>query len=108
MREAVRMVAMKRDNAFFVLYFGEERLGEVRDVEGDQPWMGGTFLPDERASQYRSFFQWMVDEDQTEDPPFAPDLLDEENWFVCDASGKRRGISIPAVHDDGAIAWRWR
>lgn len=100
---------MTHEAAVLHLCFGDERLGVVCGVHGNQPWMCGTFLPTKRAGGFRSFFRWMVDEDRRdEEPPFGLDLLDEENWSVRDAAGKRRGISIPAVHQDGTIMWRWR
>lgn len=61
------------------------------------------------GQEYREFFAFMVDEDKGNiDPPFGPEFLDESNWFIEDDAGTRRGIEIPAVHDDDSVMWRWR
>jgi len=70
--------------------------------------MSGDFSPRPEAAAYANFFAYMVDEaNSAEDPPFDDDLLDPENWYV-DEEGKKRGIEIPAIYNDGLIAWRWR
>jgi hypothetical protein len=53
----------------------------------------------------------MVDEENNSnpgDPPFERAWWTDENWFILNDDGKMRGISLPAVHEDGLISWRWR
>ena len=35
------------------------------------------------------------------------DILDDNNWYVTD-NGKKIGICIPAIYDDGDISFRYR
>ena len=90
------------------LYHHDRLLGEISGPGVDGRWMVGgiALLPD--AEPYLSFFEFMTNEDQGWiDPPFSEDLLDEENWFV-EENGQMQGISVPAIHSDGTIYWRWR
>ena len=91
------------------LYFRDQFLGQVTHVEGDQPWMIGQLFLAPTGIMFGEFFRWMVcEENNLSDPPFDKSLLDESNWVLEDESGSRRGIALPAVHDDGVIEWRWR
>jgi hypothetical protein len=91
------------------LFYQDEELGTIQEVVGEQPWMSGTFVASPNVDRYRGFFGWMVDEDNGgKEPPFDASLLDENNWFIVEDSGRRRGIGLPAVHPDGLIMWRWR
>jgi hypothetical protein len=91
------------------LFFRETCLGELTNVEGDFPWMFGKLTPTSAAVPFWNFFRWMVDEENvSKEPPFEEALLDEDNWFIEDESGKKVSISMPAVHEDGLIAWRCR
>ncbi len=56
------------------------------------------------------FFAFMVNEDRDLDKgsPFPDDLLDDKNWWIVEEDGRRRGISVPAIHDMDLAAWRWR
>ena len=92
------------------LIHSEKVIGTITSPSQDGPWMCGDLVLDESVSDgYREFFAFMVDEDQGEnDPPFGPEFLDESHWFVEEDAGTRRGIEIPAVHDDDSVMWRWR
>ncbi|TWK94960.1 hypothetical protein CHCC20323_3843 [Bacillus licheniformis] len=51
----------------------------------------------------------MVDEDHDfQEDHYDEDWLNEENWFITDKDGVKKGIIVPAVYEDGAINWRWR
>jgi hypothetical protein len=91
------------------LCFKKTDLGDIEDVESDQPWMYGRFVPRKAARELREMFRWLTDEDRDvdEDPPFPADWLDAGNWAVIDDDGKRRSIELPAVGSDGLITWRW-
>ncbi len=87
-------------------------IGTISSVSGEFPWMSGRIILESSiAPEYHEFFEFMVDEDRAHiDPPllFGPKLLTEENWFLQKDDCLPVGISIPAVHSDGAIMWRWR
>lgn len=85
-------------------------IGTIASPSQDGPWMSGDIsLESSLAPDYREFFAYMVDEVRGDtDPPFGPEFLDESNWFIEDDDGLRRGIEVPAVHDDDSIMWRWR
>lgn len=85
-------------------------LGRVSQIVYEFPWFSATFVPNPQAAGFREFFAFMVDENaQSQDPPFEPGLLAEENWWLVDDKGKRTAISVPAVYlSKGEIAWRKR
>jgi hypothetical protein len=91
------------------LYHNTKHLGSISDVSQDGIWMYGQIDLTSESSAYREFFDFMTDEEQCfeQDPPFSKELLNPEEWFIED-NGTKRGIEVPAVHPDGAIAWRWR
>jgi hypothetical protein len=89
------------------LYFRDVNLGEVTEEGQDFPWQLGTLTPNANIEAFRAFFNHLTDEEQTEDPPFAHDLLDDSNWSMVSDSGVKRGIMVPAVHPDNSIWWVW-
>jgi hypothetical protein len=97
--------------ATFHLFWKTRELGEVFDLSADQPLMWGELRPGPGLDEsFRGLFACIVDEDRTgQDPPFADELLDDENWWLVDSRGKRWGITMPGVYlDDNIIGWRWR
>lgn len=91
------------------LYYQNRCLGWVDGVFLDQPEVHGRFSPAAGIEPFEDLFAWLVNEDNAgEEPPFDDALLDEANWFVVDNDGRKRGISVPGVYDDGEIFWRWR
>ena len=59
-------------------------------------------------SEYRDFFDAIVCEDGFDESQFDDDLLNAENWFLCD-DGKVIGIEIPALYEeDHSIYFRYR
>jgi hypothetical protein len=90
------------------LYWRDRELGIVSRAAGEFPWMYGDFAPTGVDPLLRAFFEFMTGEGPGE-PPFEEALLDEENWWLVEPDGRRRGITVPAVRiDEGEIAWRWR
>lgn len=53
----------------------------------------------------KAFFDALVCEDGFDESQFDEDLLDENNWYVCE-NGKIIGISYPAIYDDSEIGFR--
>src|SRR4051812_35298538 len=92
------------------LFWRDTDLGEVGDLTADYPEMWGAFVPGPGLdTTFQGLFAFVVDEDRIgEEPPFADELLDDENWWLVDGGGTRWGIFLPAVYADGAIGWRWR
>lgn len=94
-----------------LLLYRNMDLGSISDVGGEQPWWIGNLTPSSEAEAFREFFAWMVDEDRNsaaDEPPFDRAWWTDENWYIQDDDGNRRGIDVPAVHGDGQIWWRWR
>lgn len=89
------------------LYFRDICLGEIIEDGDDFPWKIGTLIPNAKTEEFREFFNYLVDEDKTDDPPFSEELLDDANWSIIDNSEKRLGIMVPAVHPDNSIWWTW-
>jgi hypothetical protein len=97
--------------AAFRLFWKDRELGEVHDLSGDYPEVWATFRPGPGLdASFRELFAFLVDEERSaEEPPFAEELPDNDNWWLVDDRGKRWGISLPAVYlNDNTIAWRWR
>ena len=91
------------------LLFQKTCLGEIDDLFFDQPEVHGSFRPASGIDDFQRLFRWMVDEDNSsKEPPFDDELLNDDNWFVIDDAGQKRGITLPGVYDDGEIIWRWR
>jgi hypothetical protein len=101
---------MSSESLDYTLEWKQVPLGRVSQIVYEFPWFSATFAPDPQAACFHDFFAFMVDEDaQSQDPPFDAELLDEENWWLVDAQGRRTAISVPAVRvDKGDIAWRKR
>jgi len=85
-------------------------IGTIMSPSQDGPWMSGTLAIRQDVSEaYYAFFEFMTNEDQgNTGPPFSEEFLDEDNWFVVDEDGTKRGIEVPAVHDNDFVMWRWR
>ncbi len=92
------------------LYFKDRELGYIENMSVDWPWINGSFRPSLEGKKMADFFAFMANEDGDfdKDPPFPDDLLDDENWWVVEEDGRRRGISVPAIHDLDFAVWRWR
>ena len=87
----------------------DTEVGHIERVGYDFPHFYGRFVPSEHIEQFRELFTFLMDEDATGDPPFAADLLDDENWWIVRPSGDRIGIFIPAIDlADSSIDWRER
>lgn len=51
----------------------------------------------------------MFDKDHNfQEERYDIEWLDEENGFITDKDGTKKGIIVPAVFEDGAINWRCR
>jgi hypothetical protein len=91
------------------LYHRDVLLAHITSVSPDGVWMNGDVEFTPQAAPFQSFFSFMTDGSKShQDPPFAEDLLEDDNWFIEDAAGARRGITMRAIHKDKTIEWRWR
>ena len=53
------------------------------------------------------FFEDIVSEEGFDANKYDKDFLDDENWFVL-LYDAQKGICIPAIYEDGEIAFRYR
>jgi hypothetical protein len=91
------------------VYFRDICLGVVKDAALEGLWITGEFEAFESAEVFRDFFMFIVDEEsEQQDMPFDEAWFDEENWYVIDELGEKRGMSVPGVYPDGMITWRTR
>ena len=92
------------------LLFRDKPIGEITNLQGDQPWWVGDFVPNSEASDFAEFFSWMVDEERNTlegEPRFDVAWWTDENWFVEGNDGSH-GIYVPAIYEDGEIYIRYR
>jgi hypothetical protein len=90
------------------LYFRDTLVGTITDVSGDFPWMDGRFHTANPSPVLIELMRWMTAEEAIgQEPPFAEDLLDGNNWQIVDGN-EVRGIIVPGLHTDGTVCWRWR
>lgn len=92
------------------LYYKDENLGEIKDdYTADGFWLYGEIIPNDHLEKFRSFFNALVDEEnEFQEDRYDEDWLNEDNWFIIDNAGVKRGIIVPAVYEDGSFNWRWR
>jgi hypothetical protein len=92
------------------LYYKDVNLGEIKDnYVVDGMWLYGEIFPNDNLEIFREFLKALVDEDHDfQEDHYDEDWLNEENWFITDKDGVKKGIIVPAVYEDGAINWRWR
>lgn len=91
------------------LYHRDTLIGEITNVSQEGVWMNGDLIPTSAAEGYQEFFAFLTDEGKgQQDPPFDEEYLNPQNWIVVDEVGRKRGIEIPAVHEDNSIEWRWQ
>ena len=69
------------------ILFKNQVIGEVSNLSYDFSWIYGDFIPSENYYLYKDFFDFLVDEDDSEEPDFDEELMDEANWFLRDESG---------------------
>ena len=87
----------------------DTEVGHIERVGYDFPRFYGHFVPGENIEQFRELFTFLMDEDADGDPPFAADLLNDDNWWIVPPNGDRIGIFIPAIDlTDLSIDWRER
>lgn len=91
------------------LYFLNEFLGDIRDINVDGMWVNGEITPSNNIDKFSDFFAALVDdENDFVETNFNEEWLDDNNWYIINDENKRRGIYIPAVYPDREISWRWR
>lgn len=73
----------------------------------DWPWEHGQLVLDDAGMRYRDLFALLVDDHPDALDRVPASFLDERNWSVRRTDRTTQGISVPAVHADGGVAWRW-
>ncbi|KAB2495192.1 hypothetical protein [Priestia endophytica] len=91
------------------LYYTNEYIGEITNIEGEGFWMTGRLHPTENIVKFTDLFVALTDEDNEFHPEqYEEAWLDDTNWFVVDANGNERGIDLPAVYHLKDVWWKWR
>ena len=91
------------------LYFLDACLGEIKDVNGEGMWMNGKITSTENMKNFENLFAVLVDEkNDFKEENHNEEWLEDDNWFITDEEGNKKGIDLPAVYPDGEINWRWR
>lgn len=95
----------------YELYHADTSLGEISEVETDFPGMIGRLSPTAvYFESYKFFFDQVTSDgyDYSEDLPRNECMFNESLWWLVEPDGKRIGISMPAIHADYVVHWRWR
>ena len=82
-------------------------LGMIIVTDRESFWISGDFHAYPNASKYKEFFDALVCEDGFDETKFSEDLLNEDNWYVNE-NGSTKGISCPAIYENGEIGFRYR
>ncbi|WP_121639460.1 hypothetical protein [Virgibacillus sp. Bac330] len=91
------------------LYFSNECLGEIKNVNVEGMWVNGNIIPNKNIEKFKAFFAAIVNEEnELVEANFNKEWLDDNNWYIIDNQKEKKGIVIPAVYPDGDIYWRWR
>lgn len=92
----------------YKLYFDNDFLGDITDVEVDDFWHIGRLSPTNAIGSYRNVLNFLVNENEDiKPPPNAEDLVFGMHWFIVDDIGRRRSIDAPYLHPDNEIRWQW-
>ncbi len=89
------------------LLFKEQVLGTISDISREGFWNYGFFEKTADYSKFTAFFKDIVSEYGFDENKYDKDYLDDQNWYVSIPDGKKE-IFIPAIYDDGEIAFRYR
>lgn len=89
------------------LMYKEQILGCINHVYKEAYWIHGFFEKTDEFEKYEGLFKDLVCEDGFDESKYEIDILDDNNWYVTD-NGKKIGICIPAIYDDGDISFRYR
>ncbi|MFB9989729.1 hypothetical protein [Bacillus benzoevorans] len=91
------------------LYFINECLGEVQNINIDGVWVNGKIKPNKNLGKFIDFFEGVIEEESKfVAENFNTAWLDDRNWFIVDGDNKKKEIHLPAVYPDGDINWKWR
>ncbi|MGE7593542.1 hypothetical protein ACQKM1_08490 [Peribacillus frigoritolerans] len=91
------------------LYFRNECLGEIQNDYKEGLWFYGSIIANENIKKYKDFLAALVNEEnEFKEDSFNEDWLNDDNWFIIDEHQNKKGIYLPAIHEDGEINWRYR
>ncbi|MFF2496855.1 hypothetical protein [Peribacillus sp. NPDC058076] len=72
-------------------------------------WFYGSIIANENIKKYKDFLAALVNEEKEfKEDSFNEDWLNDDNWFIIDEHQNKKGIYLPAIHEDGEINWRYR
>lgn len=95
------------ENMAMELLFKEKVIGAIDSLSKEDFWTYGKITLNENAGSYTDFFSAVVCEDGFDETKFDRALLEDENWSIR-AGGKVKGIFLPAIYENGDIAFRYR
>ncbi|MFH0070651.1 hypothetical protein [Peribacillus sp. NPDC056705] len=91
------------------LFFRNECLGEIQNDYKEGVWFYGSIIANENIKKYKDFLAALVNEEEEfKEDSFNEDWLNDDNWFIIDEHQNKKGIYLPAIHEDGEINWRYR
>ena len=92
------------------LYWNSQLVGVITEVTfSDFPWVIGRFQARRVGKRLRAVLDWFAaqaPDEEMQDPPFAPELL--EAWVVVKPDGGRHELLMPPLIDfaKGFAEWR--
>jgi len=89
------------------LIFKNNMLGYINNISRENSWIYGSFEATDKFVNFQEFFRAIVSEEGFDENKFDCELLLDINWMVSD-NGVLQEIEIPAIYDDGDIAFRYR
>ncbi|MDM5312612.1 hypothetical protein [Peribacillus frigoritolerans] len=91
------------------LYFRNECLSEIQNDNKEGVWFYGSIIANENIIKYKDFLTALVNEEKKfKEGSFNEEWLNDDNWFIVDEHQNKKGIYLPAIHEDGEINWRYR
>ena len=84
-------------------------MGEIQNDYKEGVWFYGSIIANENIKKYKDFLAALVNEEKEfKEDSFNEDWLNDDNWFIVDKHQNKKGIYLPAIHEDGEINWRYR
>ena len=90
------------------LMYKSHKLAQVYICHSELFEIYGDYVEYPIMSKYEEFFETLICEEGFDNSQFDDELLNAENWFLCD-DGKMIGIECPALYkEDHSIYIRFR
>ena len=89
------------------LLFHDKVIGYIDFLSKEDFWIYGKIFLNKNAQNYIDFFSAIVCEEGFDETKFDSMLLEDKNWSIR-IEGKLKGIFLPAIYENGDIAFRYR